>query len=50
MKNKSASIAARLDQVLHRWVEPDLDCIDRSWLRLDATIMVRTVPAMHSGR
>jgi len=43
-------VSARLEQEFDRWVELDLDYIDRWSLWLDFKIMVRTVPAMLSGR
>ena len=43
-------VSARLDEEFDRWVELDLTYIDRWSLWLDLKIMVRTVPAMLSGR
>jgi len=43
-------VSARLDDEFDRWVELDLAYIDRWSLWLDLKIMVRTVPAMLSGR
>jgi len=43
-------VSARLEQEFDRWVELDLAYIDRWSLWLDVKIMVRTVPAMLSGR
>ena len=43
-------VSARLDEEFDRWVELDLTYIDRWSLWLDFKIMVRTVPAMWSGR
>jgi len=43
-------VSARLEEEFDRWVELDLDYIDRWSLWLDVKIMVRTVPAMLSGR
>ena len=43
-------VSARLEEEFDRWVELDLRYIDRWSLWLDLKIMVRTVPAMLSGR
>ena len=43
-------VSARLEAEFDRWVELDLAYIDRWSLWLDVKIMVRTVPAMLSGR
>jgi lipopolysaccharide/colanic/teichoic acid biosynthesis glycosyltransferase len=43
-------VSARLEAEFDRWVELDLVYIDRWSLWLDLKIMVRTVPAMLSGR
>ncbi len=43
-------VSARLEEEFDRWVELDLTYIDRWSLWLDFKIMVRTVPAMLSGR
>ena len=43
-------VSARLEEEFDRWVELDLSYIDRWSLWLDLKIMVRTVPAMLSGR
>ena len=43
-------VSARLEAEFDRWVELDLNYIDRWSLWLDLKIMVRTVPAMLSGR
>lgn len=43
-------VSARLEAEFDRWVELDLNYIDRWSLRLDLKIMVRTVPAMLLGR
>lgn len=43
-------VSARLEEEFDRWVELDLRYIDRWSLWLDFKIMVRTVPAMLSGR
>ncbi len=43
-------VSARLEAEFDRWVELDLIYIDRWSLWLDFKIMVRTVPAMLSGR
>jgi exopolysaccharide biosynthesis polyprenyl glycosylphosphotransferase len=43
-------VSARLEAEFDRWVELDLDYIDRWSLWLDVKIMLRTVPAMLSGR
>lgn len=43
-------VSARLEQEFDRWVELDLAYIDRWSLWLDLKIMLRTVPAMLSGR
>jgi exopolysaccharide biosynthesis polyprenyl glycosylphosphotransferase len=43
-------VSARLEEDFDRWVELDLDYIDRWSLWLDLKIMVRTVPAMLHGR
>lgn len=43
-------VSARLEQEFDRWVELDLVYIDRWSLWLDLKIMLRTVPAMLSGR
>ncbi len=43
-------VSARLDEEFDRWVELDLSYIDRWSLWLDLKIIVRTVPAMMSGR
>ncbi len=43
-------VAARREPEFDRWVELDLDYIDRWSLWLDLKIMVRTVPAMLQGR
>jgi exopolysaccharide biosynthesis polyprenyl glycosylphosphotransferase len=43
-------VSARHDTEFDRWVELDLRYIDRWSLWLDLKIMVRTVPAMLSGR
>jgi exopolysaccharide biosynthesis polyprenyl glycosylphosphotransferase len=43
-------VSARLDEEFDRWVELDLAYIDRWSLWLDLKIMLRTVPAMLSGR
>lgn len=43
-------VSARLEEEFDRWVELDLKYIDRWSLWLDLKIMVRTVPAMLSGR
>jgi len=43
-------VSARLEQDFDRWVELDLVYIDRWSLWLDLKIMLRTVPAMLSGR
>jgi len=43
-------VSARLEEEFDRWVELDLNYIDRWSLWLDLKIMLRTVPAMLSGR
>jgi exopolysaccharide biosynthesis polyprenyl glycosylphosphotransferase len=43
-------VSARLEAEFDRWVELDLRYIDRWSLWLDFTIMLRTLPAMMSGR
>ncbi len=43
-------VSARLETEFSRWVELDLAYIDRWSLWLDLKIMIRTVPAMLSGR
>ena len=43
-------ISARLEEEFDRWVELDLNYIDRWSLWLDLKIMIRTLPAMLSGR
>jgi len=43
-------VSARLEAEFDRWVELDLNYIDRWSLWLDVKIMVRTVPAMLGGR
>jgi exopolysaccharide biosynthesis polyprenyl glycosylphosphotransferase len=43
-------VSARLEAEFDRWVELDLAYIDRWSLWLDLKIMVKTVPAMLSGR
>jgi exopolysaccharide biosynthesis polyprenyl glycosylphosphotransferase len=43
-------VSARLEAEFDRWVELDLAYIDRWSLWLDLKIMVKTVPAMMSGR
>jgi exopolysaccharide biosynthesis polyprenyl glycosylphosphotransferase len=43
-------VSARLESEFDRWVELDLAYIDRWSLWLDIKIMLRTVPAMLSGR
>ena len=43
-------ISARLEEEFDRWVELDLNYIDRWSLWLDLKIMLRTLPAMMSGR
>lgn len=43
-------VAARGEDEFDRWVEMDLDYIDRWSLWLDIKIMVRTIPAMLQGR
>ena len=43
-------VSARLEDEFDRWVELDLRYIDRWSLWMDLKIMVRTVPAMLSGR
>jgi exopolysaccharide biosynthesis polyprenyl glycosylphosphotransferase len=43
-------VSARLEAEFDRWVELDLRYIDRWSLWLDLKIMLRTVPAMLSGR
>ena len=43
-------VSARLEEEFDRWVELDLAYIDRWSLWLDLKIMLRTVPAMLSGR
>ena len=43
-------VSARLEEEFDRWVELDLSYIDRWSLWLDLKIMVRTLPAMLSGR
>lgn len=43
-------VSARLDAEFDRWVELDLSYIDRWSLWLDIKIMLRTLPAMLSGR
>jgi lipopolysaccharide/colanic/teichoic acid biosynthesis glycosyltransferase len=43
-------VSARLEEEFDRWVELDLRYIDRWSLWLDVKIMLRTVPAMLSGR
>jgi exopolysaccharide biosynthesis polyprenyl glycosylphosphotransferase len=43
-------VSARLEAEFDRWVELDLNYIDRWSLWLDIKIMARTVPAMLSGR
>jgi exopolysaccharide biosynthesis polyprenyl glycosylphosphotransferase len=43
-------VSARLESEFDRWVELDLAYIDRWSLWLDMKIMLRTVPAMLSGR
>ncbi|MEW6223975.1 MAG: sugar transferase [Chloroflexota bacterium] len=43
-------VSARLEAEFDRWVELDLAYIDRWSLWLDLKIMVRTLPAMLSGR
>jgi exopolysaccharide biosynthesis polyprenyl glycosylphosphotransferase len=43
-------VSARLEAEFDRWVELDLSYIDRWSLWLDLKIMLRTVPAMLSGR
>jgi exopolysaccharide biosynthesis polyprenyl glycosylphosphotransferase len=43
-------VSARLEEEFDRWVELDLNYIDRWSLWLDLKIMARTVPAMLTGR
>jgi lipopolysaccharide/colanic/teichoic acid biosynthesis glycosyltransferase len=43
-------VSARNDTSFNRWVEIDLDYIDRWSLWLDVKIMAKTVPAMLTGR
>jgi exopolysaccharide biosynthesis polyprenyl glycosylphosphotransferase len=43
-------VSARNETEFNRWVEIDLDYIDRWSLWLDLKIMARTVPAMLTGR
>ena len=43
-------VEARRDEDFDRWVELDLDYIDRWSVWLDLKIMVRTIPAMLQGR
>ena len=43
-------VSARLEAEFDRWVELDLNYIDRWSLWLDLKIMARTIPAMLSGR
>jgi exopolysaccharide biosynthesis polyprenyl glycosylphosphotransferase len=43
-------VSARREEEFDRWVEMDLDYIDRWSLWLDLKIMVRTIPAMLQGR
>jgi exopolysaccharide biosynthesis polyprenyl glycosylphosphotransferase len=43
-------VSARREQEFDRWVEMDLDYIDRWSLWLDLKIIVRTIPAMLQGR
>jgi exopolysaccharide biosynthesis polyprenyl glycosylphosphotransferase len=43
-------VSARHEEEFDRWVEMDLDYIDRWSLWLDLKIMVRTIPAMLQGR
>jgi len=43
-------VSARREEEFDRWVEMDLDYIDRWSLWLDFTIMFRTIPAMLQGR
>lgn len=43
-------VSARLEAEFDRWVELDLNYIDRWSLWLDLKIMIRTLPAMLSGR
>lgn len=43
-------VSARREEDFDRWVELDLDYIDRWSLWLDVKIMARTVPAMLQGR
>jgi exopolysaccharide biosynthesis polyprenyl glycosylphosphotransferase len=43
-------VSARHEEAFDRWVELDLDYIDRWSLWLDLKIMLRTIPAMLQGR
>ncbi|MEO8323348.1 MAG: sugar transferase [Actinomycetota bacterium] len=43
-------VSARQEEAFDRWVELDLDYIDRWSLWLDFKIMARTIPAMLQGR
>lgn len=43
-------VTARGDPDFDRWVAIDLEYIDRWTLRLDADILLRTVPALFTGR
>jgi lipopolysaccharide/colanic/teichoic acid biosynthesis glycosyltransferase len=43
-------VEARREQDFDRWVELDLAYIDRWSILLDLKIMLRTIPAMLSGR
>jgi exopolysaccharide biosynthesis polyprenyl glycosylphosphotransferase len=43
-------VSARHEEEFDRWVEMDLDYIDRWSLWLDLKIMLRTIPAMLQGR
>jgi exopolysaccharide biosynthesis polyprenyl glycosylphosphotransferase len=43
-------VSARREEAFDRWVEMDLDYIDRWSLWLDLKIMLRTIPAMLQGR
>jgi len=43
-------VSARREEEFDRWVEMDLDYIDRWSLWLDLKIMLRTIPAMLQGR
>ncbi|HEY8239163.1 MAG TPA: sugar transferase [Candidatus Limnocylindrales bacterium] len=43
-------VSARNEEEFDRWVEMDLDYIDRWSLWLDLKIMLRTIPAMLQGR